>query len=301
MQMSRRAFLITIPAGAALVHGAEALGRPVTEGRAAAPGPHIGCQTNAWPLKAGDFDQFLGVLRTLKTLGFEGFETSFRNVQGQYATAAAARAQIEKIGLACYGVHIFLNEYDPVTRVAPMDLVRTTADGAAALGAQRLLLSGGGLVKDGKVSAQDLAAKVAGLDAAAKYCRGKGLKFAYHNHGPEFAADGAEINGLIKGTDPALVDFLLDCGHAYRAKVDLAAFFTKHRARIGGLHLRDFKGEPQVPLGQGEVDWKPLAAAVKRAGWSGWVLAEEERADGSKPGESAAAPARETLRQLFGR
>ena len=83
--------------------------------------------------------------------------------------------------------------------------------------------------------------------------------------------------------------------------MDLAAFFTKHRGRLAGLHLRDFKGEPQVPLGQGEVDWKPLAAAVKKTGWNGWILAEEERADGSKPGESAAAPARETLRQLFGR
>jgi len=293
MQLSRREFLYAIPAGAALASVA-----PLT---AAAAGPHIGCQTNAWPLKAGDFDQFLGVLGTLKSLGFEGFETSFRNVQGQYAKAAAARAQIEKIGVACFGVHIFLNEYDAVTRVAPMDLVKATADGAAALGAQRVILSGGGLVKDGKVSEQDLSQKVAGLNEAAKYCQGKGLKFAYHNHGPEFAAGGAEINGLLKGTDPALVEFLLDCGHAYRAKVDLAAFFTRHRARLVGLHLRDFKGEPQVPLGQGEVDWKPLAAAVKTTAWGGWVLAEEERADGTKPGESAAAPARETLRKLFGR
>lgn len=83
--------------------------------------------------------------------------------------------------------------------------------------------------------------------------------------------------------------------------MNLAAFFTEHRARIAGMHLRDFKGERQVPFGQGEVDWKPLAAAVAQTGWSGWVLAEEARADGSKPGESAVAPAREALRAFFGR
>jgi inosose dehydratase len=293
MKMSRRDFLYSIPAGAAL--------SAIVPLASAVPGPSIGCQTNAWALKPGDFALFLSVLGTLKSLGFEGFETSFRNVQAQYATAAAARAQIEKSGLVCFGVHIFLNDYDPLTRIAPMDLVSATADGAAALGAQRVILSGGGLVKDGKVSEQDLAQKVAGLDAAARYCRGKGLRFAYHNHGPEFAAGAAEINGLINRTDPALVTFLIDCGWAYRAGVDLAGFFTTHRARIAGLHLRDFKGEQQVPLGHGEVNWAPLAAAVKAAGWSGWVLAEEERADGSKPGESAAAPARETLRKLFGR
>jgi sugar phosphate isomerase/epimerase len=292
MNVSRRDFLSCLPAGALL----SAL--PLS---AAAAAPRIGCQTNAWPLKPGDFTMFLGVLGELKSLGFEGFETSFRNVEAQYADAAAARARIAQSGVAFFGVHIFLNAYDPRTRIAPMDLVRATADGAAALGAERVIVSGAGLVKDGKVEEADLAEKVGGLNAAAGYCRAKGLTFAYHNHGPEFAAGGAEISGLIERTDPALVMFLVDCGWAYRAGVDLAAFFTEHRARIAGLHLRDFKGEQQVPLGQGDVNWAPLAAAVRMAGWDGWVLAEEERADGSKPGATAAAPARDTLRKLFGR
>jgi sugar phosphate isomerase/epimerase len=294
MNLSRRDFLGCIPAGVLL----SAWPRSAS---AAAAGPRFGCQTNAWPLKAGDFPQFLDVLGTIKSLGFEGFETSFRNVQAEYPNAAAARKRLEATGLACFGVHIFLNDYDPQTRIAPMDLVKATADGAAALGAQRVIVSGGGLVRDGAVSEQDLARKVAGLDAAARYCREKGLALAYHNHGPEFAARGAEIDGLMSRTDPALVGFLVDCGWAYRAGVDLAMFFTAHRDRIVGMHLRDFKGDAQVPLGQGEVDWKPLAAAVAKTGWSGWILAEEERADGTKPGESAAAPARQTLRTLFGR
>jgi len=292
MTMSRRDLLSSIPAGAML----SALSLT-----AAPPGPRIGCQTNAWALKPGDFGAFLDVLKTLKSLGFEGFETSFRNVQAQYANAAAARARIEQSGLAFYGVHVFLPQYDPRTRVAPIDLVKATADGGAALGAERVILSGGGLVTDGRVGDEDLAQKVAGLQEAARYCRELGLGFAYHNHGPEFAAGGAEIAGLIERTDPALVSFLVDCGWAYRARVDLAAFFTKHRARISGLHLRDFKGEQQVPLGQGEVGWAPLAAAVRTSGWDGWVLAEEERADGTKPGSAAAAPAYETLRTLFRR
>jgi inosose dehydratase len=293
MNMSRRDFLSCIPAGAMLT------AFPLSA--AAAAGPHIGAQTNAWPLKPGDFAQFLDVLGTLKSLGFEGFETSFRNVQAQYADAAPARARLEQTGLTFFAVHIFLNEYDPRTRIAPTELIKATADGAAALGAQRVIVSGGGLVKDGKVSDEDIAQKVAGLNDAARYCRERKLALAYHNHGPEFAAGGAEIGGLIAKTDPALVSFIVDCGWAYRAGVDLAAFFTKHRARIAGLHLRDFKGEQQVPLGQGEVDWAPLAAAIRAASWDGWVMAEEERADGSKPGAAAAAPARETLRTLFGR
>jgi inosose dehydratase len=292
MAMSRRDFLSCLPAGAIV----SALPRS-----AAPAAPRLGCQTNAWPLKPGDFPAFLAVLREMKTIGFEGFETSFRNVQAQYADPAPARASLAASGLAFFGVHIFLTEYDPRTRVAPMDLVKTTADGAAALGAQRVILSGAGLVKDGRVGDDDLALKVAGLNEAARYCRERRLALAYHNHGPELAAGGAEINGLITKTDPELVSFIVDCGWAYRAGVDLAAFFTRHRARLAGVHLRDFKGEQQVPLGQGDVDWSPLASAIRESGWDGWVLAEEERADGSKPGAAAAAPARDTLRKLFGR
>ena len=130
---------------------------------AATAGPRIGCQTNAWALKPDDFDLFLSVLGKVKSLGFEGFETSFRNVAAQYPTAAAARARLEQTGLVCFGLHIFLTAYDPQTRIAPMDLVRATADGAAALGAQRVIVSGGGLEQGGTVAAQALADKVAGL------------------------------------------------------------------------------------------------------------------------------------------
>jgi inosose dehydratase len=293
MPISRRDFLCGLSAGVAV----SAIAPLVS----ASGGPRIGCQTNAWALKPGDFERFLGVLTTLKTLGFDGFETSFRNVQNEYVRAAEAKARIEETGVTCFGIHVFLPQYDPATAIAPMHLVRATAEGAAALGAQRVILSGGGLARDGRVADGDLARKVSGLEEAGRYCRAKGLGLAYHNHGPEFAAEGAEIRGLIGRSDPSLVDFVVDCGWARRAGVDLAAFFNAHRARIGGLHLRDFRGEQQVPLGHGEVDWKPLAAAVGKAGWGGWILAEEERADGSKPGESAVAPARETLRTLFGR
>jgi hypothetical protein len=34
--------------------------------------------------------------------------------------------------------------------------------------------------------------------------------------------------------------------------------------------------------------------------WSGWALAEEERLDGSKPGNAAAAPAIAALHKAFG-
>lgn len=285
--LSRRTFLAVLPVTLAAARPPAAV--------------KLACQTNAWRIDPNDFTQVLAVLGKLKALGFEGFETGFRNLQGQFGNASAARKQLEQTGLQFFGVHIFLDQYDAQTQIASMELVQKVADGSAALGAQRLILSGGGLLKDGKVDAEALKRKAAGLNAAAKYCRSKGLRLAYHNHGPEFMQNGLEIEGLYRLTDPALVDFLMDCGWAARGGMNVTAFFAKHQRRLIGLHLRDFKGDTQVPLGQGDFPLKELAAAINRVQWRGWVINEEERLSGEKPGESAVAPARQTLRQVFGK
>ena len=146
-----------------------------------------------------------------------------------------------------------------------------------------------------------MARKADGLNAAGKYCRSKGIKLAYHNHGPEFEKGGLEIEGLYQKTDLSLVDFLMDCGWALRGGANLPEFFAKHHKRLIGLHLRDFKDGQQVPLGQGEFPIKELAAAIQKAKWNGWAINEEERLSGEKPGEKAVAPARQTLKQAFGK
>ncbi len=295
--ITRRDFLAALPLGA-LAASSCLRGTPA---RGEKPGVRIGCQTNAWRIDPTDFSQVLKVLAKLKELGFDGFETGFRNLQPQFGNAVSVRAQIEQTGLQFFGAHIFLDQYDPQTSLAPLDLVKQVADGAASLGAQRVILSGGGLNKDGQVDDEAIKRKADGLNAAGRYCKAQGLRLAYHNHGPEFAGQGLEIELLYQHTDPALVNFLMDCGWAYRAGVNVPEFFAKHHQRITGLHLRDFKGDEQVPLGQGDFPMQQLAGVIKKVKWTGWVLNEEERLSGAKPGETAVAPARETLRKAFGK
>ncbi len=266
-----------------------------------ARGYRPGCQTNAWKIDPARFSDLLGVVGKLKELGYEGYETGFRNLQGRFGEAAAARRELEATGLKLLGVHIFLDRYDPATAIAPMSEIRRVADGAAALGAERLILSGGGLLAEGRVNREALQRKAEGLNAAGRYCRSLGLRVAYHNHGPEMSEGGQEIEGLYRLTDPANVEFILDCGWAFRVGVDVPGFFRRHHRRLAGLHLRDFKAGEQVPLGEGGFPIDRLAEVVRAASWGGWLINEEERLSGAKPGESAVAPARATLRRVFGK
>jgi inosose dehydratase len=256
----------------------------------------LGAQTNAWAIDPAHFDIFLSVLDQIKKIGYAGFETGFLNLRPQFKSPEAARSSIAKSGLAFFGIHIFVpfERLDPATHLPPTDLYEEVAHGGVALGAQRLIFSGAPAV-----STDDLERKIAGLNTAGAFSKSLGLPLAYHSHWWEFQSKVDEINALYAETDPALVSFLLDAGHAYRGGADVPAFIRKQHERIIALHLRDYRDGKQVPLGEGTFPLADVAATLKQLNWKGWVLNEEEREDGSKHGLSVIEPAFQALEKAF--
>ena len=262
------------------------------------PRPRIGAQTNAWAIRG--FEDLIPVLGKVKGYGYEGFETSFRNVQAHFDNPSIAKVSLAKSELRFVNIHIFMDQYDPATGIAPADLIARVAKGGAALGASCLVLSGAPCVENGKLSESAIAAKTDALNRAGRLCAELGIAAAYHNHGPEFADRGLEIEALIARTDPKLVGFVIDAGHGFRAGADVPAFFARHHARIQGMHLRDFRNGEQVILGEGDFHLEPLARVVAKTRWQGWIFNEEERLNNVKLGDGAIRPAREKVRKVFG-
>lgn len=259
----------------------------------------LGCQTNSWPVNPKDLASLAGVLSRIKSFGFEGFETSFRNVEEHFGRPAELRNTIAGSGLVFLGVHIFLQQYDPLTNIAPASLWRKIVDGCSGLGAERLILSGATAAPGGVVDKAALQRKCDALNEAARYAKLKGMRLAYHNHGAEFAGGGAEMEGLYNGTDAKLVHFIFDTGHARRAKVKVPEFFSRHSRRIDAIHLRDLSDRPGDNPDLGPFDLRALTAAIAQAKWSGWLVVEEENAV-NKSGDDAVRPAREALRDVLG-
>ena len=250
----------------------------------AADKPLAGCQTNAWNIEPSDFNQVLEVLRNIRKIGYDGFETGFLNLLPQENNLDHAKDEIAKTGLRLIGIHIFLADYDRETGIAPAALLQRVTNIAAKLGAERLILSG---------ASAPLGKKADALSAADATARRMGLRVAFHNH----PNDMASLEKLLKSTT---ADLMLDAGHAFSAGANVAAFFSQHHARIMGMHLRDFRAGSQVALGKGEFDMGPLATAVQSLNWSGWLINEEERLNNYKPGDTAVIPARKALRDIFG-
>ena len=156
--------------------------------------------------------------------------------------------------------------YDAATGIAPASLYESVARGGAALGAKHLILSGAPAA-----DAEQLKRKVDALNRAGEFAKSVGITAAYHNHWPEFESKLGEIEALYTKTDPSLVSFVLDAGHAYRGGANLPVFIRAHSQRIIAFHLRDYKDGKLVSLGGGTFPLKEVAATIKQIGWKGWV------------------------------
>jgi len=284
VHLTRRTFVISsLAASAQLV----AFGQPSSK-------PRVGCQTNGWVVPGDSFEGLLSVLKQAKITGYDGFECNVRFVRSEFPNAGEARKKINDTGMFFIGVHSSYSDdikpdFDKVAR------------GAARMGAHHVVMSDKGLAPDGKFTPEALHAKVAQLEAVGKVCNDNGIRLAYHNHRDEFANGNAEINGLAANSNPELLHFLIDAGHAYQGGGDPAAFMRQYSQRGVGCHLKTFAADnvTQVPLGQGRFGFEALAAAVRETRWTGWLM-DEEGGGAKIGGPGAVAADREYLRKIFG-
>ena len=255
-------------------------------------GVRFGVQLNAFPIDPKNFQSFLDTLGIVKQIGYQGFESSFRNVSSQFDRPEPARRQIEQTGLTFFGVHIFFPDklYDPQTHIAAPSVYEPVARGGAALGAKHLILSGAPCANE-----QELKRKIEGLNAAGRFARSAGLRLAYHNS----TGRRDEMEALYTRTDPEIVHFLLDCGHAYHGGANVPAFIRAHAQRIVGFHLRDFKNGHLATLGTGTFPLAEVARTIEQIGWKGWVENEEERENHSQNGAEVIQPAFKAMEESF--
>ena len=122
-----------------------------------------------------------------------------------------------------------------------------------------------------------------------------GLRTVFHNHCATFVETPAEIDELMARTDPSLLGLCLDTGHAAFGGGNPVETFDKWRSRIWHVHLKDC--DPAIrqrartekwdyptsvrqgvfcELGKGEVDFPVVVDRLKRTGYDGWLVVEQD-------------------------
>ena len=138
----------------------------------------------------------------------------------------------------------------------------------------------------------------ASLDSIAGRVSDAGISFALHNEESQFAPlDGTNAwSILVEETDPELVSLQLDLVALLAAGIDPLPLIARHAPRIDSLHVCDRRDERYVPVGQGEIHWRPILDAV--AGTRCRVLFVEDE-DARDP-VAAAQASYDGLRHLLG-
>jgi len=154
-------------------------------------------------------------------------------------------------------------------------------------------------------------------DIARRVAGETGLRTVFHHHCATFVETPAEIDELMRRTDPALVGLCLDTGHAAFGGGDPVAIASRWRDRIGHVHLKDC--DPAIraraaaeawdyqrsvragvfcELGRGSVDLGGVLAVLRGTGYDGWLVVEQDVLPSMGTPLESATRNREYLRSL---
>lgn len=192
--------------------------------------------------------------------------------------AEAARRTVPVCSLMCGGSRKLASP-DDGERAAALEHVRSSLRAAALLGTDTLLVIPAYV--DERVTYEEAWERgQAGLRAVLPTAEEHGVCLAVENVWNRFLLSPLEMARFVDEAADPLVRSYLDVGNAV-----LVGYPEQWVATLGGrirrVHLKDFRRAVGthtgfVPLGDGDVDWPAVMAALRRVGYDGYLTSETD-------------------------
>lgn len=264
--LTRREFVGSLAAGV----GAMAFER-ATYGKAAAR--PIGVQL--YTVRSLVQNDLAGTLQAIRRIGYENVETFVAEYK---MSARDLRQAILDAGLTVPSAHFGYNDFE------------SRFDYAKELGAECIVCS---MIPATIANSADGYKR--GAEQYNKWgerAKAMGLRFGFHNHNVEFQEYGS-VTGfdvLMRYTDPALVQWQMDCYWVAQAGHDPVAMLRRYGHRIQSLHLKDRKPNVTTSLttgpaaahftevGEGTLDW-PTIFRLAASDHVQWMFVEQDQTD----------------------
>jgi inosose dehydratase len=262
------------------------------------------------------------VLREMRELGLAATEFG---PQGWLPEEPLGRSSVLRdAGLQAVGAFVPVVLHDP--EHDPLPGVARELDAFEAAGGDTLVLAAatGTDGYDERIELTDAQWRtlLMNLDRLAELARARGIRPTLHPHVGTLVERRDDVLRVLEGSTMPLC---LDTGHLLIGGTDPAWLAGAYADRIAHVHAKDVSvaiaqrvrsGELTytdavrqgiyVPLGEGDVDFAAIVAALDGAGYDGWYVLEQDTILGEEPGAGAGPiddvrASLEFLRSLSGR
>jgi sugar phosphate isomerase/epimerase len=166
--------------------------------------------------------------------------------------------------------------------------VNQAADDARTLGVEYVTCSQ--IPRKKQLTLEDVTRAAEDLNRWGESLARSGLRLCYHIHGYEFVPgpDGTLFDTLAKRINAQFANFEMDVFWVVFGNEDPVELLQRYSGRFPLMHVKDIrKGEARtfnpgtvaeeasVPLGAGEVQWRPVLDAARKHGVRHYYLEEE--------------------------
>lgn len=233
--------------------------------------------------------------RVLTEMAELGITATELGPQGWLPVVPAERAAaLAPYGLTVVGAFVPAVLHDPGHD--PLPEVDRELDAFAATGGQVLVLSAAtgqeGYDERAELDEVGWATLLGNLDRLADRAAARGMQVSLHPHVGTMVEREEEVRRVLAGSD---VPLCLDTGHLLIGGTDPVALARAHAARINHVHVKDVRLDLArdvqagrlgytdavrqgiyTPLGEGDVDFAAVVAALDAVGFTGWYVLEQD-------------------------
>lgn len=235
------------------------------------------------------------VIQNLHDLGLDGIEYSPRpgELERSGLTRGSFRDLLKEKGLAVSGHYWGAPFYDSNKKQETLASFRQILESVRFYGADRIIIGPGGRQLG---SPADLITRSAPmLNELGKIALDQGVQIGIHPHYNTYIEQPAEIQLVMKLTDPKYVFLSPDTGHIALGGGNVLEILQTYKERLNYFHFKDVAGQVHRPnfgpnireLGKGDIDFPAIMRLLKEIKFKGWINQEQDTTR-LTPRESAA-------------
>lgn len=242
------------------------------------------------------------VMAEIAGLGLNGTEMSYRFPQDP----AELKAALAGHGLVLSAAYRWANLASEQFHDEELELARQHVDFCHAAGARFATFAEGTGSQhwDRRGPAQQVTQLdekgwerlLSGLHRTGEYARSLGVRVTVHPHGGTAIETAEHTDRLLSSLDPDLAGWCLDTGHVLYGGADPVELSRRWAHRVDYVHLKDVRAEVLQQAraagwdfatavrnnifctpGAGLIDFRPVIAALRDVGYSGWYIIEAEQ------------------------